>query len=47
MRHTDPTASASDIAVTKKLTEAGEVVGITLLDHLVVVPGGEWRSCKP
>ena len=43
----DPTASASDLVVTKKLTAAGKVVGITLLDHLVVVPGGAWRSCKP
>jgi DNA repair protein RadC len=41
----DPTASASDLAVTKKLTEAGEIVGIALLDHLIVVPGGAWRSC--
>jgi hypothetical protein len=42
----DPTPSAADISITKRLAEAGEMMGIALLDHLVVVPGGAWRSCK-
>lgn len=32
----DPTPSREDIEVTKRLSEAGKIVGIDLLDHLVV-----------
>jgi DNA repair protein RadC len=32
----DPTPSEDDIVFTKRLTEAAEVMGITLLDHLIV-----------
>jgi DNA repair protein RadC len=32
----DPTPSREDIEVTKRLVEAGKIVGIELLDHLVV-----------
>ncbi|CAI6082349.1 RadC family protein [Cohnella sp. JJ-181] len=32
----DPTPSAEDIALTKRLAEAGTLVGIELLDHLVI-----------
>lgn len=31
----DPTPSADDIAVTKRLVEAGNIIGITVLDHLI------------
>ncbi len=32
----DPTPSAEDIAITKRLVEAGKVVGIPVLDHVVI-----------
>jgi DNA repair protein RadC len=32
----DPTPSAEDIRVTKKLSEAGNLIGITLMDHLII-----------
>lgn len=32
----DPTPSSQDIEVTKRLREAGSILGIELLDHLVV-----------
>lgn len=41
----DPAPSQADIDVTRSLTEAGKVVGIELLDHVVVgsAPGGPLR----
>lgn len=35
----DPTPSSEDIAVTKRLTEAGQVLGIDLLDHIILGDG--------
>lgn len=32
----DPTPSAEDIKVTKKLKEAGNLIGITLMDHIII-----------
>ena len=32
----DPTPSKEDIALTRRLAEAGELIGIELLDHLVI-----------
>lgn len=32
----DPTPSAEDIRVTKRLTEAGNLIGITLMDHIII-----------
>ena len=32
----DPTPSAEDFAVTKRLKEAGEIIGIPVLDHIVI-----------
>ncbi|USK86149.1 JAB domain-containing protein [Peribacillus asahii] len=32
----DPTPSREDIEVTKRLTEAGKIVGIDLLDHIIM-----------
>jgi DNA repair protein RadC len=32
----DPTPSAEDIRVTKKLSEAGNLIGITLMDHIII-----------
>jgi DNA repair protein RadC len=39
----DPTPSAEDLAVTRRLAEAGELVGIPLLDHLIL---GDDRYCS-
>lgn len=35
----DPTPSAEDIKVTKRLIESGEILGINVLDHLVIGDG--------
>ncbi len=35
----DPTPSAEDVAVTKRLIGAGEIMGIDLLDHIVIGDG--------
>ncbi|MGE7270624.1 RadC family protein [Brevibacillus panacihumi] len=41
----DPTPSREDIAVTHTLREAGELVGISLLDH-VIIGDGKYISMK-
>lgn len=41
----DPTPSREDIAVTKTLQEAGELIGITVLDH-VIIGDGRFTSLK-
>lgn len=35
----DPTPSAEDVSVTKRLMQAGEIVGIEVLDHVVIGDG--------
>jgi len=35
----DPTPSAEDVAVTKRLVSAGEILGIDVLDHIVIGDG--------
>ena len=42
----DPTPSPEDIAVTRRIAEAGELLGIELLDHVVVGHGGRFVSLK-
>ena len=32
----DPEASEDDIRLTKRLAEAGEIVGIDVLDHIII-----------
>lgn len=32
----DPTPSAEDVRVTKRLNEAGNMIGITLMDHIII-----------
>jgi len=41
----DPTPSPEDIAVTRRLAEAGELLGIELLDH-IVLGDNRWVSLK-
>lgn len=35
----DPTPSAEDIGLTRRLVEAGEIIGIDVLDHLIIGDG--------
>ena len=35
----DPTPSAEDVSVTRRLQQAGEILGIELLDHLIIGDG--------
>ena len=32
----DPTPSGEDIAITRRLKESGEILGIKVLDHIIV-----------
>lgn len=40
----DPTPSAEDVAFTRRMAEAAEIVGVRLVDHLVLGHGGRWTS---
>jgi DNA repair protein RadC len=42
----DPTPSAEDLAFTRRMAEAGEVVGIRLLDHLILGSASRWISLR-
>lgn len=42
----DSTASLEDIQVTKRLAEAGKILGIELLDHVIVTHTGKHISLK-
>lgn len=42
----DPTPSPDDIAVTHRVREAGEVIGVDLLDHIIVGHGGRFISIR-
>lgn len=41
----DTTPSAADVSVTQRIWEAGKLIGIELLDHIIVA-GGNFRSLK-
>jgi len=41
----DPEPSAEDLALTRRLHEAGELLGIPLVDHVVIVDAG-WVSLR-
>jgi DNA repair protein RadC len=36
--------SESDIAITRKIKESGNVMDIQVLDHLIIVPEGRYYS---
>ena len=40
----DPSPSSEDLALTKRLCEVGDLVGIKVLDHIVLGDGGAFRS---
>lgn len=42
----DPTPSMEDIEVTKRLAEAGKIIGIEVLDHLIVSHTGKYVSLR-
>ncbi|ELK39420.1 DNA repair protein RadC [Brevibacillus agri BAB-2500] len=42
----DPTPSREDLQVTKTLQQAGELLGITVLDHIIVGTEGAYYSLK-
>ncbi len=42
----DPTPSPQDRTATRRLEEAGKVVGVKLIDHLIVTGRGRWHSMR-
>ncbi|MGO4695553.1 RadC family protein [Paenibacillus sp. 2TAB26] len=44
----DTTASPEDIAISKRITEAGEIIGISIIDHIIIggLGGNRWASLK-
>jgi hypothetical protein len=42
----DPTPSREDIEVTKRLSEAGKIMGVEVLDHIIVTDTGRHNSLK-
>ncbi|MEZ5313808.1 MAG: JAB domain-containing protein [Thermoanaerobaculia bacterium] len=42
----DPSPSAEDLAFTRRMAEAGEVVGIRLVDHLILGAVGRWSLAR-
>jgi len=42
----DVTPSEEDISVTRRLQEAGDILGIKVLDHLIIGAGGRYKSFK-
>ena len=42
----DPTPSREDISFTHRMVQAGEVLGVRFLDHLVVGNTGQWVSLR-
>lgn len=42
----DPTPSKEDIAVTKRLIDAGELLGIPLIDHIIIGDDTDYLSLR-
>ena len=42
----NPSPSEDDINLTRRLVQAGELLGIDVLDHLIVCPDGSFLSMK-
>jgi DNA repair protein RadC len=42
----DPEPSLEDIEVTRRLHEAGRILGVPLLDHIIVGEGGSFTSLR-
>ena len=41
----DPTPSSEDVNITRELVQAGRLLGIDLLDH-IIIGGDQWVSLK-
>ena len=42
----DPTPSAEDLGFTRRMAEAGDIVGLRLVDHIILGDEGRWVSLK-
>jgi len=42
----DPTPSPDDVAVTRAILQAGKLLDVSLLDHLVIGQASRWVSLK-
>jgi DNA repair protein RadC len=42
----DPTPSTEDLLFTKRMAEAGDLVGVRLVDHLILGSGRRWASLR-
>lgn len=42
----DPTPSRDDVSLTKRLIDAGELLGIPVLDHIIIGDTGRYCSFK-
>lgn len=42
----DPEPSESDLEMTRRTIECGELLGVHLIDHVIVTRGGNWRSLR-
>ena len=42
----DPTPSAEDVALTRRMTDAGHLLGVELLDHVIIGHGGQYASIR-
>ena len=42
----DPSPSAEDLAFTRRMADAGEVMGIRLVDHMILGTAGRWVSVR-
>jgi DNA repair protein RadC len=43
----DPTASRDDVTMTRAMVQAGAILGIPVLDHVIVTPdGGPWAAMR-
>ncbi len=40
----DPSPSAEDLSFTRRMSEAGELLGVKLLDHIILGSAGRWVS---
>lgn len=42
----DPTPSSEDLAFTRRVADAGDIVGVRLVDHLIIGGSGRWVSLR-
>lgn len=42
----DPSPSAEDLTFTRRMAEAGKLVGVRLVDHLILGGAGRWMSMR-